>query len=148
MTALTLAKPDDIDTILPLIAACHAEAGIAQDDAGRHAAVAPLLDGAPHGAIYIAGPARAPIGYAAISFGWSLAHGGLAGTVDEIYIRPNVRRRGIGSDILAALPRALGAAGLRVLHLEVAKSDTAARAFYERMHFTSDDTRMLMSRIL
>ncbi len=148
VTALTLAKPGDIETILPLIAAFHNEAGIAQDDAGRRAAVAPLLDGSPHGAIYIAGPVRAPIGYAMISFGWSLKFGGLDGILDEIYIRPGVRGRGIGSDMLAALPRALGAAGLRTLHLEVARNDAGTRAFYERMHFTARDDFMLMSRKL
>ncbi|HEY9038640.1 MAG TPA: GNAT family N-acetyltransferase [Roseovarius sp.] len=148
MTALTLAKPGDIDTILPLIAAFHAETGIAQDDATRRAAVAPLLDGSPHGAIYIAGPARAPIGYAVISFGWSLEFGGLDGILDEIYIRPGVRGRGIGSDMLSALPRALAGAGLRMLHLEAARNDARARSFYQRMHFTPRDDYVLMSRKL
>jgi len=147
VTALTLAKPDDIDRILPLIAAFHTEAGIAQDDAGRRAAVQPLLDGSPHGAIYIAGPVRAPIGYAVISFGWSMEYGGLDGILDEIYIRPGVRRRGIGSDMLSALPKALAGAGLRALHLEVARGDDKARAFYERMHFRPRDGYTLMSRI-
>ena len=147
MTALTLAKPEDIDRILPLIAAFHAEAGIGQTDAGRRAAAAPLLDGSPHGAIYIAGPVRAPIGYAAISFGWSLEFGGLDAILDEIYIRPGVRGRGIGSDILLALPRALAGAGLRALHLEVARGDDKARAFYERMHFAPREGYILMSRI-
>lgn len=148
MTALTLAKVPDIDRLLPLIAAFHSERGIALDDAARRGAVAPLLDGSPHGAIYIAGPVRAPIGYAAISFGWSLEFGGLDGILDEIYIRPGVRGRGIGQEILGALPRALAAAGLRTLHLEVARSDEAARRFYERMHFAPREDYMLMSRKL
>ncbi len=148
MTAVTLAKPGDIDRILPLVAAFHTEMGIVQDDAARHAAVAPLLDGSPHGAIYIAGPVRAPIGYAAISFGWSLEFGGLDGILDEIYIRPGVRGRGIGSEMLAALPRALGAAGLRALHLEVARDDAKARGLYGRMHFAPRDGHILMSRKL
>lgn len=148
MTALTLAKSGDLDTILPLIAAFHDEAGIAQDDAGRRAAVTPLLDGSPHGAIYIAGPVRAPIGYAMISFGWSLEFGGLDGILDEIYIRPGVRGRGIGSEMLSALPRALAGAGLRMLHLEAARTDTRTREFYQRMHFTPRDDYILMSRKL
>ncbi|WP_243405154.1 GNAT family N-acetyltransferase [Pelagivirga sediminicola] len=148
MTALTLAKLDDIDRILPLVAAFHAERGIAQDDAARRAAIRPLLEGSPHGAIYIAGPVRAPIGYAAISFGWSLEFGGLDGILDEIYIRPGVRRRGIGSEILLALPRALGGAGLRALHLETSRDDAALRAFYERMHFEPREDYILMSRKL
>ncbi|MFD0857793.1 GNAT family N-acetyltransferase [Roseovarius aquimarinus] len=148
MTALTLAKSGDMDRVLPLIAAFHAEAGITLDEAARRAAVEPLLDGSPHGAIYIAGPVRAPIGYAAISFGWSLEYGGLDGILDEIYIRPGVRGRGIGTEILSALPRALGGAGLRTLHLEVARGDDKTRAFYEKMHFEGRDGYILMSRRL
>jgi ribosomal protein S18 acetylase RimI-like enzyme len=148
VTALTLAKPGDIETVLPLIAAFHAETGITQDDAARRAAVAPLLEGSPHGAIYIAGPVRAPIGYVMISFGWSLEFGGLDGMLDEIYIRPGVRGRGIGSEFLAALPRALAGAGLRALHLEVARDNAGTRALYERMHFTAREDHILMSRKL
>ncbi len=148
MTALTLAKPDDIDRIVPLIAAFHAEMNIDQSDAKRRAAVQPLLDGSPHGAIYIAGPVRAPIGYAAISFGWSLEFGGLDGILDEIYIRPGVRGRGIGSDLLSALPKALAGAGLCAMHLEVARGDEKSRAFYERMHFSAREGYILMSRVM
>jgi len=148
VTALTLAKPDHIDQILPLIAAFHSEVGIMQPDAKRRAAVQPLLDGSPHGAIYIAGPVRAPIGYAAISFGWSLEFGGLDGIIDEIYIHPGVRGRGIGSEMLSAVPKALADAGLCALHLEVARDDDKTRAFYERMHFSPRDGYLLMSRVM
>lgn len=146
MTALTLAKSDDIECILPLLAAFHAETGVEQNDDARRAAVAPLLEGVPHGAIYIAGPVRAPIGFAALGFGWSLDAGGLTATLDALYIRPGVRRRGIGSEILATLPRALAGAGLRFLRLDIPRDDTAARGFYERMHFTAREDRMAMAR--
>lgn len=148
MTALTLAKPDDIDRILPLITAFQTEVGITPDAGHSRAAVAPLLDGSPHGAIYVAGPVRAPIGYAAITFGWSLAFGGLDATLDEIYIRPGVRGRGIGSEILGALPKALAAAGLRAIHLTMSRDDARARGFYERMHFEPREGMMLMTRAL
>lgn len=148
MTALTLATLDDLDRLLPLVTAFHAEAGIAQDDAGRRAALEPLLTGSPHGVIYLAGPRRAPIGYAALSFGWSLEFGGLDAILDEIYIRPGVRGRGIGSELLTALPKALAGHGLKAIHLEVARSDEKARKLYQRLHFTPRDDYILMSRKL
>lgn len=147
MTALTLARPDDLDRLLPLVAAFHAEQGIDQQDETRRTAIAPLLEGSPHGAIYLVGPKRAPIGYVVISFGWSLAFAGLDGFLDEIYIRPGVRGRGIGTEILSSLPRALSGAGLRALHLEVRRDDAGARALYEKMRFESREDYMLMSRM-
>jgi ribosomal protein S18 acetylase RimI-like enzyme len=148
VTALTLAKPDDLDRILPLIAAFHAEEGIALDEAVRRNAALPLLEGSPHGAIYIIGPQRAPIGYVSISFGWSLAFGGLDGFLDEIYIRPGVRGRGIGTEVLNALPKALGGAGMKALHLEVHHENKRARAFYSALRFEARDGYALMSRML
>ncbi|MCZ4352438.1 GNAT family N-acetyltransferase [Roseovarius aestuarii] len=149
MTALTLAKPDDLERLLPLVAAFHAEEGIDDvDDATRRAGVAPLLDGSPHGAIYIIGPVRAPIGYVCISFGWSLAFGGMDGFLDEIYIRPGVRGRGIGSDVLRSLPKALAGAGMKALHLEVHRDNSKARALYQSLHFEARDHYSLMSRYL
>lgn len=146
MTALTLAKPEDLPQVTKLVADFHAEEGITQDEATRDDAVMPLLEGSPHGAIYLIGPARAPIGYAIVSFGWSVEFGGLDGFLDEIYIRPAVRGRGIGTEVLIALPKALAGAGLRALHLEVDRENEKARALYEKLHFKSRERYMLMSR--
>lgn len=126
----------------------HAEEGIAQDDATRRGALLPLLEGSPHGAIYLAGPARAPIGYVVICFGWSVEFGGMDGFVDEIYIRPAVRGRGIGSEILMSLPKALAGAGLKALHLEVARDNDRARKLYEKLHFVPRENYVLMTRKL
>jgi len=148
VTALTLAKPDDLDRLIPLIAAFHAGEGIEFDDEVRRRALTPLLEGSPHGAVYIIGPVRSPIGYVVISFGWSLEFGGMDGFIDELYIRPGVRGRGIGSEILSSLPKALAGAGLRALHLEVHRNNEKARALYRRMHFEERDQYHLMTRRL
>lgn len=148
MTALSLAKPEDLPRVTRLIADFHAEEGIAQDEATRDAAVLPLLEGSPHGAIYLIGPARAPIGYVIVSFGWSVEFGGLDGFLDEIYIRPAVRGRGIGTEVLVALPKALAGAGLRALHLEVDRENEKARKLYEKLRFEPRERYMLMSRMM
>ncbi|MEL7256525.1 MAG: GNAT family N-acetyltransferase [Pseudomonadota bacterium] len=148
MTRLTLAKMDDLDRVLPLVAAFHAEEGVEQDDATRRAALVPLLEGSPHGCVYLAGPTRAPIGYVIVTFGWSVEFGGLDGFLDEIYIRPGVRGRGIGSEILISLPKTLAAAGMKAIHLEVNKDNAQARSVYEKMHFSPREKYMLMTRKL
>lgn len=145
MTALHLARPEDIDRLLPMITAFHAEQGIDTTDATRRAGLEPLLDGSPHGVAYLIGPQRAPIGYVIISFGWALEFGGMDGFVDEIFIRPGVRGRGIGSEVLTSLPKALAGAGLKALHLEVKKEDNQTRRFYSRLRFQDRESYMLMT---
>jgi len=146
MTALTLARPDDLERLLPLVAAFHDEAGIVQDDTTRRAALTPLLEGSPHGVAYLIGPARAPIGYIILSFGWSMEFAGMDGFVDEIYIRRAVRGRGIGSEVLSNLPKALAGAGLRALHLELRRDNAKVRGFYEKLRFLPREDYILMTR--
>ena len=148
MTALHLAKPDDLPRLLPLVAAFHQGEGIAQSEDHVSAALAPLLEGNPLGAVYLIGPARAPIGYVVITFTWSVEYGGLDAVVDELYIRPAVRGRGIASEVLATLPRALREAGVRALHLEVHRDNETARRLFARAGFSPRDGYTRMSKPL
>lgn len=144
--ALTLAAPNHLDKLDALVAAFHAEEGITLPAEQRRAGLEPLLEGIPHGAAYLIGPARAPIGYLVITFGWSLEFGGLDGFIDEIYVRPGVRGRGIASETLQALPRALAGAGLKALHLEVSRDAEKTQKLYKRAGFSARSDYMLMTR--
>lgn len=144
-TALHLAGPQDFDRLAPMVAAFRAEGAIGTPDEIRRAAIRPLLEGSPHGAVYLIGPARAPIGYLALSFGWSLALGGLDGCIDEFYLRPAVRGRGIGSEVLDSLKKALAGAGVVALHLTVARNDDPAIRLYSRLGFAARAQAMVLT---
>ncbi|SFT76435.1 GNAT family N-acetyltransferase [Sedimentitalea nanhaiensis] len=146
--ALHLAKPADLDRLTALVAAFHAEVGIEQSDEARRAGLAPLLEGIPHGAAYLLGPARAPMGYIIVTFGWSVEFGGMDGFIDELYLRPAIRKRGIASEALISLPKALAQAGVKALHLEVNRTNGSAQKLYARAGFRAREDYMLMSRRL
>ena len=145
---IRLARPEDLATLLPLVAAFHAEEGIESSEDQQRAAVGPLLEGIPYGAVYLIGPARAPVGYIIVTFSWSVEFGGMDGFVDELFIRPAVRGRGIASEVLIALPRTLAEAGIRALHLEVDRDNEPAQRLYTRARFQPRDRYMLMSKVL
>jgi len=146
--ALHLAGPDDLDRLEALVAAFHTETGLDSSQETRRAGLAPLLQGIPHGAAYLIGPARAPVGYVVISFGWSVKFGGMDAFLDEIFLRPAVRGRGIALETLHALPTALAGAGIRALHLEVDRDNKPARRLYTRVGFAPRERYMLMSKHL
>lgn len=146
--ALTLAKPVHLNTLLPLCAAFHAEEGIESTQEQRAAGLLPLLEGTPYGAAYVIGPARAPIGYVVICFGWSVEFGGLDAVVDELFVRPSVRGRGVATEALTSLPNALSAFGLRAIHLEVNRENETAIKLYQRAGFKARDQYMFMTRRL
>lgn len=143
---LTLCGPEHLERLAPLVGDFHAHMGIASGEETRRAALAPLLDGIPHGTAYLIGPPRAPVGYIILSFGWSVEFGGLEGIVDELYIRPAVRGRGIATEVMLALPKALAGAGLKALTLEVAVEDGAAQRLYTRAGFAMREGYHLMTR--
>jgi ribosomal protein S18 acetylase RimI-like enzyme len=145
--ALHLAGPQDMERLLPMVAAYHAEEGIASDEARRRAGLGPLLEGSPLGAAYLIGPRVGPVGYIVVSFGWSLEFAGMDGFVDEFWIRPGVRGRGMGSEVLAALIPALEAAGLKALHLEAGTENAGAQRLYARHGFALRDGFRLMTRV-
>lgn len=148
MKSLHLASEEDTDRLLPLVAAFHAEMGFDTDAEHQLNAVAPLLAGSPHGAVWLIGPRRAPVGYIVVTFGWSVEYGGLDAIVDELYIRSAVRKRGMGSEALNGIGKALREGGVRALHLEVDITDETAVRFYRRARFEPRDGYLLMSRIL
>lgn len=146
--ALSLAGPDELERLLPLVAAFHQEQGIESTDQHRQDGLLPLLQGSHFGAVYLIGPKRAPVGYIVITFGWSIEFGGMDGFVDELYIRPAVRGRGMATEVLLTLPKALADAGLTALHLEVDRDNESTQKLYTRSHFEKRDRYMLMTRKL
>jgi ribosomal protein S18 acetylase RimI-like enzyme len=146
--ALHLAKPADLTKLCEMVAAFHTEEGLSSTDESRQAGIAPLLQGIPHGAAYLIGPARSPIGYVIVTFGWSVEFGGMDGFIDEIYVRPAIRNRGIASEVLNDLPKALATAGLKALHLEVDRQSDAAQRLYARAGFKGRERYMLMTKAL
>ena len=143
-TRLHLCTPEDAERLLPLVAAFHAEEGIGSSEDQREAGVIPLLEGTPHGAAYLIGPRQAPVGYVVLSFGWSVEFGGIDGFVDEFYIRPGVRGRGMGSEALAALLASLKNSQIKALHLEVDR-DSPVAALYERLGFAPNSSPRMPS---
>ena len=148
MKSLHLATPEDLPKLLPLVVAHHAEQLFDTESDHIHTALLPVLEGAPHGAVWLIGPRKAPVGYLAVSFGWSLEHGGMTATIDEQFIRRAVRSRGMGSEAIDGLAKALRDGGIRALMLEVHADAEPLQRFYRRARFELRDQSAIMTRVL
>ena len=126
----------------------HLDQGYGTDAAHQERSILPLLEGSPHGAVWLIGPRRSPVGYVVVSFGWSIEYGGMDAIVDELYIRPAVRGRGMAGEAINALAQALKQSTIKALHLEVDRSNETAMRLYERCGFVARDSYMFMSRVL
>ena len=142
MTALHLCTPDDAPRLMALVAQADAEAARKRDAA---AAFDPILGGTAHGACYLLGPGVSPVGYVALSFGWSPLQGGLVGRIEEIWIRPGVRGRGMAGEVMQALAVALAPHGVRAMAVEATPPRVA---LFQRAGFRPGAAATVMLRRL
>ena len=88
-----------------------------------------------------------PAGYAQLSKTFSQEVGGLVVLVEELYVSPQYRSKGLGREFFKFLEDC-PARDARRLRLEVTGSNTRAIALYERMGFTKlDYIQMVKDRI-
>lgn len=146
--AVNLAGEDSAALCLGLMEKYHTEQGLSYDDAHRLAVVSPLLAGNPLGAIWLIGPARAPLGYVLVTFAWSIEAGGMVAWISEIYMRESVRKRGIGTETVHAVAVALKAGGVKALHADLGADDNPLGHFWNRAGFRPDCTRTIVTDIL
>jgi GNAT superfamily N-acetyltransferase len=75
------------------------------------------------------------VGVAYVSFTWALEHGGKSAWLEELYVVPDERNRGIGTAMLGAVIDKAAAAGAAAVDLEVDSGHTRAARLYERTGF-------------
>jgi len=88
-----------------------------------------------------------PVGYAVLALGFSLEFGGRSAFLDELYVHPDWRGRGIGTIALRLLQETSRELGARSLALEVSLDNVGAENLYRREGFTSNGRQLMTRRI-
>ena len=145
---LTRVDDTDLPALLPLIAGYHDFEGIASDAAGREAAARALLARPEFGAIWLVRADARTAGYIALCQGFSLEFGGFDAFVDEFFLLPEFRGRGIGGRVLELIRGEARARGINALHLEVERDNAPARRLYEKAGFEARERYVLMSTLI
>ena len=138
------AELGDLDDLVGQMRELYAHERFAFDEAAARAALQSLLGDARRGLVWLIVADGQTVGYAALTFGFSLEYHGRDAFVDEIFVRADWRERGIGSLALDFLKQAARAHGAGALHLEVERSNERARELYLRSGFV-DQERFLMT---
>lgn len=145
-TRLRRASAADLDALIPLVRAYHVFEGIASDADALTAALMPLLQGDNVGQIHFIAHDGERVGYVALCFGYSIEFGGRDAFIDELFIVPSHRSRGIGRTAMTLLLGMAPALNVRAMHLEVQPANEAARRLYETLGFEARDRYLLMTR--
>ena len=114
------------------------------DEATIRAGLAGLLDSDRHGVVWMIGQPE-PVGYAVVTWGWSVEGGGPEALLDEIYV--GQAGQGLGTAAVDWIIADCVRRGVRRVFLETESHNEAARRLYARLGFVVEDS-MWMSRLL
>lgn len=96
----------------------------------------PLLRDDIHGQVWILG--EHPIGYAIVTWSWSLESGGRDCILDELYVAS--RGGGLGTHLMTEVIGHARRAGAAAMFLETEAPNRRARHFYEKLGFGNEDS--------
>jgi ribosomal protein S18 acetylase RimI-like enzyme len=99
-------------------------------------AASELIGNPSLGSAFMVQDDRGVAGYFVLCYGFSVERGGKTALLDELYIIPASRGKGLGKAALAQAITLAKTAGCRTLHLEVDHANDLARNFYDRAGFT------------
>jgi ribosomal protein S18 acetylase RimI-like enzyme len=133
----------DVDLLVELMTEFYAEADFRLDAERAGAAFDELLGSPSLGRVWIAEVDGRAAAYVVLTLGYSMEYGGRDAFVDDLFVRPAFRDRGIGRLLLAEVRRACEALGVRALHLEVGRDNDPAQALYRRIGFVESGRQLL-----
>lgn len=142
---MALAGPKDLPQMLPLVAAYHEFEGVNSTAESRAASVRTLVENPGLGEIWLIKAYSRLVGYIAFCFSYSIEFGGRDAFIDEFFIVPETRGKGIGSHALKQATAIMKAKGIVAIHLEVDSHNRPAIAAYERLGFALRDKYAVMS---
>ena len=145
MVSYRRAENGDIETLLGLMRGLYEHDGDDFDPVAHRAALAGLLAYPEYGQVWVVEDDGAVVGYAVLTFGYSLEYRGRDALVDELFLVESHRGRGLGMTTLAFLEDECRRQGIAALHLEVARHNARAQVVYRAAGFFSHD-RMLMTK--
>jgi GNAT superfamily N-acetyltransferase len=86
------------------------------------------------------------LGVAVLAYRPNISAGGLFASIEDLYVRPEARRQGVGKALLGAADECCAARGIS--YVEVQVEDDAAEAFYNTLGYEPETGVRVLSRSL
>lgn len=141
------AGANDVAALLPMMRSLWEHEGIAFDEGVVRAALAELLADPSLGRVWLALAGGDVAGYAMGTWGFSTEQGGRFLLLDELFVLPGFRGRGIGTAALAFVEDAARGLGAGAVRIEVAEENRRARELY-RVAGWVDPRRLFLAKRL
>ena len=134
----------DTHALVALTIEFYAEAGFPLSAAAPTRTFNALFASPSLGAVWLAEEDGVAVGHVVLTVAFSMEFGGLRGFIDDLYVRPAARGRGIGAALLAAAREGGLARGARALCVETGLADHPARGLYARAGYVDSEHALLV----
>lgn len=141
--ALRPVRHGELPELLDMLRRFYVEDRILLDEPRVRRGLEQLLVDAALGAVLFAEVEGERVGYLVLGWCFSIEQGGRHVLVDELYLEPAARGRGLGGALLAAACDWARGQGAEVARLEVNRHNPRAKALYLRHGFRDDDRDIL-----
>ena len=136
MAEIREAVLEDVPGLLPLMNAYWVFEGIPGYDPAQVATQLQRLLSEPKlGCVWVAHDGGLPVGYLVAVYVFSLEHLGLTAEIDECFVQPEYRGRGIGSDLLRRAEIGVMRAGCTSISLQLGVFNESGHQFYLKHDF-------------
>jgi GNAT superfamily N-acetyltransferase len=139
------ADASDIALLVELMAEFYGEAGLDLHRERAASAFGPILDDERLGYVWIIQKGRDDVGHLVLALRYAMEYGGLVACLDDLYVRPVWRNKGLGTAALVELRAFCERAGIRALTVEVGHENGPAQAVYRRAGFADAVDRQLLA---
>ena len=143
--AVKKAVTEDIQTLVALMTAFYAESHYQLDQEFASLAFADALSGQRHCHIWIIESDEVSVGYVLLSLRFAMEYGGMIGHIDDLYIAPEQRSKGLSTALLETLRGFCVQQKVCALTVEVAHDNAAAQAAYRRLGMLETADRQVLS---
>src|SRR4051794_39403069 len=146
------ATPNDIPLLVGLMRDFYAEAGFDLDDDRAASAFGAVLSDERLGYVWIIqGSAEdvqdnaEDVGHVVVVTRYAMEYGGFIGCLDDLYVRPAWRNKGLSTSALAEVRGFCESVGIRAMTVEVGDDNGPAQAVYSRAGFAHHADRQLLA---
>ena len=139
------AGSDDIPLLVSLMAEFYAEAGYELNPTRAAGAFATILGDERLGYVWIIQIEHQDIGHIVLTLKYAMEYGGLVACLDDLYVKPDWRNKGLSTAALVEVRNYCERAGIRALTVEVGHQNGPAQTVYRRVGFSEASDRQLLA---
>lgn len=142
-TTYRTATRSDLESLLKLVQEFHQLEQLAFDPDLDRTALEQLLSDPALGQIWLIQQSNTILGYVIVTFGYSVEFRGREASIEELYLRPDYRKLGIGTQTLQFLESIYRSRNFTCLSLEVSAHNHSAQRVYRKAGFDDRGYRLM-----